>query len=183
MTCADDLNPYATSGEDAAVLVLGVRGTLTASNSGGTPIATMIVSNYGTFHGQTEYEVLYKAATSTPASDTLTISDSGSKSSVVLPVKIVSPGDDAGASFFALELSSGYVCPGQQVGFITKTQGDAKVVLSETNANIIAIGQGDSDEFALGILEDGTGVVTATAGASTVIYPANIPATGFTAGC
>ncbi len=182
MACADDLNPYAGSGEQAVVLVLGSRKPVVFSNAGGSKLATLTSQVYATKGAAVEYEVFYKSATVTPTTDTLSISDPGTMSSLTIPVTIVSPGDDAGPSFFALYTSAGFVCPGQQVTFETKTAGDKPVTLSTSNANLLAIG-GSNGNFAIDVIEAGSGVVTATAGTSTVIYPANIPATGFTSAC
>lgn len=182
-TCPDDLNPNATSGESAGVLVLGVRGTLSLSNAGGTQLATLVSQVYGTRGSQTEWEVTYKSATTSPTTDMLTITDSGTRSSLKIPVSIVSPGGDGGQSFFALFTSSGFVCPGQQVTFETKTKGDATVTLAASDTSLLGIGQNGTGNFVLNILEAGSTVLTATGGPSTVIYPVNIPATGFTPNC
>lgn len=183
MTCAQDLNPYAASGEGAAVLILGATGKLSYSNTGGSAIGTITSQVYKSTPTSTEYEVFYKSATASPATDTLEITDAGTQSSVTIPVTIISPGADQGDSFFALYTSSGFVCPGQQVVFETRTQGNTTVTLATPETSLIAIGQNRTGNFALGILEPGSGTVTATAGASTVVYPANVPKTGFTSSC
>lgn len=182
-TCPDDLDPNATSGEEAAILVKGVLGDLTYSNAGGTATATLTSQVYASMGSQTEYEVFYKSGIATPTTDTLTISDSGSKSSLTIPVTIFSPGNDAGPGEFQLDTSSGYTCPGHEQTFGTLQQGNATIVLSESNPNLISISQSGSGNFILTFLEAGSGTVTATAGTSTVIYPVNIPATGFDSNC
>jgi hypothetical protein len=182
-TCPDDLDPNATSGEEAAILVKGVLGNLTYSNAGGSATGTMSSQVYASMGNATEYEVFYRSATATPTTDTLTISDSGSKSSLTIPVTIVSPGNDAGPSEFQLITSSGYTCPGHEQTFGTQQQGNATIVLSESNPNLISISQSGSGNFILTFLETGSETVTATAGASTVIYPVNIPAPSFDSNC
>jgi hypothetical protein len=183
MTCGVDLDPNATSGEGATVLVLGVRGTLSYTNTGGPTIGTVVAQVYATKANSTEYEVIYKAATASPATDSLTIADSGTHSSLTIPITIVSPGVDQGSSFFALFTSSGTVCPGQQVAFETRTQGNAAITLAASDPTLISIGQNGTGNFALDILKPGSGTVTATAGASTVVYPVDVPGAGFTTTC
>jgi hypothetical protein len=181
-TCGVDLNPYAATGEEAVVLVKGATGTFVASNSGGSSVATVSQAVYSNSGNAVEYAVTYATATSSATTDTLMIHDYGSNTALTIPVTIMSPGDDAGASFFALQTTSGTVCPGNQVTFDVKTQGNATVVLSSSDPTLITIAQNRS-VYLLNMLRAGSGYVTATAGSSTVIYPANVPATGFTPSC
>jgi hypothetical protein len=182
-TCAVDLDPNATTGEEAAVLVSGITGSLTVTNRDGPSTATISKVLFSQTGASSEYKVIYDTVTTAPGTDVLMIADSGTKSSLTIPVTIESPGEDAGVSFFALDTTSGTVCPGNQVTFGTTTQGNATVVLSTSDPTLISISQDGRGVFILYINRAGSGTVTATAGSSTVIYPANVPAAGFTPNC
>ena len=182
-TCADDLDPNATTGEEAAVFVSGVTGTLTVTNQGGPTIATISKVLYSQTGTSAEYKIIYDTVTAAPGSDVLTISDSGTNSSLTIPVTIENPGADSGMSYFALDTTSGTVCPGNQVTFGTTTQGNETIVLTTSNSAVISVAQNGQGVFILYINSAGSASITATAGTSTVIYPANVPARGFTPGC
>jgi len=182
-TCGVDLNANAATGEEAVVLVKGATGSLTFSNSGGATVATVTDQVYSSTPTSTEYEVIYKAATASATTDTLTISDSRSGSRLVIPVSIVSPGNDSGPDFFALDTTSGTVCPTHQMTFGTAQQGGAIIVLTPSDPTLIAIAQNGGANFVLTLLRAGSGTVTATAGSASVIYPVNVPLAGFTPDC
>lgn len=182
-TCADDLNPYAASGEEVVVLVDGVTGNLTLSNSGGPTVGTTTKEVFATNAGTTEYKVTYTSARSTPASDTLTIFDFGTNTSLTIPVSIISPGLDGGPSFFSLQTTSGTVCPANELTFGTRVAGNATITLTSSDSTLVTIAQNGGNNFVLNLLRAGSGQVTATDGASTVVYPVNIPAAGFTPSC
>ena len=182
-TCADDLNPAAASGEEVVVFVAGVTGNLTLSNSGGATVGTLTKEVYATQAGTTEYKVTYTSATTTPATDMVTIFDFGTNSSLTIPVTIISPGLDGGPSFFSLQTTSGTVCPGNEITFGTRTKGNATITLAASDATLLTIAQNGGSNFVLNLLRAGSGQVTATAGQSSVVYPVNIPAPGFTSSC
>jgi hypothetical protein len=182
-TCASDLNPGATSGEDAVVVVHGVTGTLTASNTGGINIARVTTQNEGTSGGFTTYDVTYTTTTGSAGSDTLTIHDSGTNRTASIPVSILTPGDDGGPDYFVLDTTSGTACPGQQVTFGTETQGGAPITLRSSDSTLITINQSSGPTYVLNIIRAGSSFVTAISGSATVVYPANIPVKGFIAGC
>jgi hypothetical protein len=182
-TCADDLDPNATSGEEAAVFVSGVTGTLAATNQDGPSIATVTKELYAQTGTSSEYKIIYDTLTPSAGSDELTISDSGSNSSLTIPVLIESPGEDAGASYFALDTTSGTVCPGNQVTFGTSTKGNETIALTTTDSTVISVSPNAGGVFTLSINSPGSASITATAGSSTIIYPANVPIRGFTPNC
>jgi hypothetical protein len=182
-TCGVDLDGYAATGEEAAVLVKGATGSLTFSNTGGAGIATITDEVYSSTPTSTEYKVIYKAATATATTDSLTIGDSGSGAQLVIPVTIVSPGDDAGPDFFALDTTSGTVCPTHQITFGTAQQGGATIVLSASDSTLVSIAQNGGANFILTLLRAGSGTVTATAGSASVVYPVNVPLAGFSSSC
>jgi hypothetical protein len=138
---------------------------------------------YASMGSATEYEIFYRSASATPATDTLMISDSGSKSSLTIPVTIFSPGNDAGPSGFQLLTTAGYTCPGHEQTLTTEQQGNAAIALSESNAALMTIAQGGSGTFTLTFLTAGSEMMTASAGSASVIYPVNIPAAGFDSNC
>jgi hypothetical protein len=181
-TCGVDLDGYAATGEEAAVLVKGATGTLTFSNTGGASIATITDQVYSSTPTSTEYEVFYKTATASATTDSLTIGDSGG-AQLVIPVTIVSPGDDEGPDFFALDTTSGTVCPTHQITFGTAQQGGATIVLSTSDSTLVSIAQDGGANFILTLLRAGSGTVTATAGSASVVYPVNVPVAGFTSTC
>jgi len=182
-TCASDLNANAPSGEEAVVLVKGATGTVSASNSGGASEATIATQVYATQGSAIEYEVTYTTATASAGNDVLTVRDSGTASSLTIPVTILAPGDDTGASFFALDTTSGAPCTGTQMTFGTRTKGNATITLASSDSTLVSIAQNGGNNFVLTLSRAGSGYVTASAGSSTVIYPANIAATGFASGC
>lgn len=182
-TCAVDLDAYASTGEEAVVLVKGANGSLTFSNTGGASVATLTDQVYSSTPTSTEYEVIYKTATASATTDTLTIGESGSNDQLVIPVTIMSPGNDSGPDFFALDTTSGTVCPGNEVTFGTTQEGGATIVLASSSATLLSIAQAGGPNYVLNLLRAGSGYVTASAGSASVIYPVNIPLQGFTPTC
>jgi hypothetical protein len=180
-TCGQDLNAYAAGGEEAVVLVKGASGDLSVSNDGGSTVGTVSFQPYSNV--PTEYEVIYKSVAASATTDTLRIGDTGSSAQLVIPVTIMNPGNDAGLDFFALETTSGIVCPTHEVTFGTTQQGGATIVLSSSDDTLVTIAQNGGPNFALNFLRAGSGTVTATAGSASVIYPVNVPLPGFSTGC
>jgi hypothetical protein len=182
-TCGVDLNAYAATGEEAVVLVKGASGNLSVSNTGGPTVGTVSFNPYNGGSMVPEYEVIYKSVSATATTDTLEIGDVGSAPQLNIPVTIVNPGSDIGPDFFALATTSGTVCPTHELTFQAEQQGGAPIVLSSADSTLVTIAQSGGPTFILDLLRAGSGVVTATAGSASVVYPVNIPLPTFSTSC
>jgi hypothetical protein len=182
-TCGVDLNAYAATGEEAVVLVKGASGNLSVSNTGGPTVGTVSFNPYNGGSMVPEYEVIYKSVSATATTDTLQIGEAGSSAQLTIPVTIVNPGSDIGPDFFALATTSGIVCPTHELTFQTQQQGGATIVLSSSDTTLVTIAQSGGPTFILDLLRAGSGVVTATAGSASVVYPVNVPLPTFSTSC
>jgi hypothetical protein len=182
-TCGVDLNAYAATGEEAVVLVKGASGNLSVSNTGGPTVGTVSFNPYNGGSMVPEYEVIYKSVSATATSDTLEIGETGSNPQLSIPVSIVNPGSDIGPDFFVLATTSGTVCPTHELTFQTQQQGGAPIVLASSDTTLVTIAQSGGPTFILSLLRAGSGVVTATAGSASVVYPVNVPLPTFSTSC